>query len=190
MTFLFPSVSPSAFHSRVYLNRSCLQFFLQLFRVLRSCQKQWKAWELWKRSWGTLSLSDGNWTWRSCTNHPGMCWESHSSIVKKPEVGILRFWKGAICWGQSLAGSAHTHVFFVSFEEEQILICWGTKFDCTAAHHATSQCPCVRSWRGPMPFSGQAASWWIAAVETAPAALTAATTASAFPPESQRNTMR
>lgn len=76
---------------RVYLNQSSLQFFLQLFRVLRSCQKQWKAWELWKRSWGTLSLSGGKWIWRSCTNHPGMCWGSHSSIVKKPEVGHFRW---------------------------------------------------------------------------------------------------
>lgn len=110
----FPISFPICFSfHRVYLNRSCLQFFHQLFRVLRSCQKQWKAWERWKRSWGTLSLSGGKWIWKSCTNHPGTCWENHSSIVKKPEVGLFGWTseKELDVEGRSV----YTHVFFVSF---------------------------------------------------------------------------
>lgn len=77
-----------------------------------------------------------------------------------------------------------------AFEVELISIFWGKKFNSTAAHHVISRYPCVKSWKGQMSFSGPAASWWSAVVETVPAALTGAMTVSVFLPESQRNIMR
>lgn len=90
-----------------------------------------------------------------------------------------------ICFGEMLCWNNN-----VWFEVELISIFWGKKFNSTAARHVISRYPCVKSWKGQMSFSGPAASWWSAVVETVPAALTAATTVSVFLPESQRNIMR
>lgn len=75
----------------MYPSQKSLWFFLHPSRVLRSCQRLWQDWPLWRRSWSTWNQSDGRWIWKSCTNLHGMCWGNPSSIIRKPKVGYIYF---------------------------------------------------------------------------------------------------
>lgn len=64
------------------------------------------------------------------------------------------------------------------------------RFVSTVALLVISLCPYVKSWRGQMSFTGQAACWWSAVGETVLAVQTHAITANVLLPKSPKNTMR